>query len=1198
MADNPSQGTCSQCGQPLPAGSPFRVCAGCALQDALENPAAVAAEPVRFEEVAEAAAPLPRIPGYEVLEFIGRGGMGVVYRARQRNLDRMVALKLLLGGAYADDAFRRRFRQEAAAAGGLRHPGIVPVFETGEHEGQLYYSMEYVEGADLAAVADGRPLEARRAAAYLRAIADAIHYAHEQGVVHRDLKPANVLIGRDDRPRVSDFGLAKRLGLESSLTLSGHALGSPIYAPPEQASAEHGAVGPASDVYALGAILYFLMTGRPPFLATTLADTLRQVVEQSPVSPRQLNSAVPRDLETVCLKCLEKESARRYGTARALVEDLDRFLANRPIQARPAGVGRRLGKWWKRNPVVGTLAVGLVVAVTVGFGTTLWQWRRAVEANARLIERMTASHLGDAESRFLDGQNLRGLVHLAQAVELAPAHAPAVSRLMAALSYRRHVLPLTVLDQAGAGALHVRFNPDGTRVAIHHAGGKVRIWDALTGEALTNPWQHAENIHLMEFSPGGAFLATVAGVGKASPGREVRVWRVADGAPVSPPLPHPAGLSGLQFGTNATGLSTWTPNGELLLWDLESGRSTTRFKAPGAVQVASLSEDGRQMATAEGIGVVNVWEVESGARLAGPMTVPHRITHLIFSPTPTRLLGVGPAGRAGTVALCLLELPGGEVIARTEVSAYAGEIRFAEEGRRLLAPGLPATHWLSATSLTTLWSATNGTVNRAVLAAETHVALVGERSFRLWDPEGRRPLTEPVDLGSPVQDFEVSPDGERLVVCNAAQQVVVYDLRQPPSPAAQVRGSQPFVRLAVSRDGGRVATANGEGDLQVWDTRTLLPVGDGFHCGTNVAAVSLDRAGARIAFATADQRLSVGEVTTGSRLLDAVSLEMAATGLEFGPDDRWLAVTMGDVVAMFPLGISGTTPTFLRVNEGVGGAEIYGQGRLYASAFSPDGVWLGTAGHNGTGHIWEAATGQRRHVLRHAGPVMDIRFSGDGRGVATASMDGTARVWDVQTGEPLSPPLVHEATVSAACLTPRGDRVVTGSLDKSVRVWETTTGRLLARTELHREPILRGSLSGGGGLFLSFGHEGVVRLWDAATGFTIGEPLQTMDARRAPPVWAGEGRPWFVLNPDGTLERHGWPLAPVPAPEWLPRLAHALAGRHGNGHMGDIDPQHSSVAAELLTLRRVILTTEQHPFYRAWAEWYFRERGPWSERGH
>ena len=358
---------CSACGSVIDPDVTFRQCPKCLLDLALGCAADAATAAAPWEQDAE-----PALLDYEILERVGRGGMGFVYRARQRSLNRMVALKVVGAGDMASPAALARFRREAEAAAKLDHPSIVPIYEVGEHEANPFLVMRFIEGASLAekrdevALAPGDAHRQSEIARLIATVARAVHYAHTRGVLHRDLKPSNILLDRDGNPHLTDFGIAKLIDQETALTQTAELLGTPCYMSPEQAEGKPLSV--AADIYGLGVILYELLTGRRPFEAPRPVEVLRKVIEEVPTAPQLINDTVDRDLATICLKCLDKNPTRRYGSALELADDLERWQRHEPILARPAGPIRRLSQWTVRNPALATLIGGLFVGIAVTLG--------------------------------------------------------------------------------------------------------------------------------------------------------------------------------------------------------------------------------------------------------------------------------------------------------------------------------------------------------------------------------------------------------------------------------------------------------------------------------------------------------------------------------------------------------------------------------------------------------------------------------------------------------------------------------------------------------------------------------------------------------------------------------------------------------------------------------------------------------------
>jgi predicted Ser/Thr protein kinase len=486
------------------------------------------------------------VPGYEVLEEVGRGGMGVVYKARQVALNRLVALKMVPAGQHAGAHELARFRTEAEVIAQLQHPHIVQIYDVGLHEGCPYFSMEFIEGRTLDQHCAGTPQSPERSASLVETLARAIHYAHQRGIVHRDLKPGNILLTADGAPRISDFGLAKRLEGESGPTRSGVILGTPEYMAPEQASGQSKIIGPAADIYALGAILYALLVGRPPFRGETALDTLRYVQNEEVVPIHRLRPSVPRDLEVICLKCLHKEPRKRYATAEALADDLERFRRGEAIRARPIHAAERLMRWGRRNPWRAALFAAvplLLLVLAAGASLTAWQLRQ--ERNAALNSERTAEQARQAVSDALwdsslaqasagrlsgqPGQRERGTEALARAaaIRLSPElrneaitclaltdlrpvrRLPLPMALPFALTFDASMRRYAYSDERGAIAIHrlednqivlhlpahgkpawrIRFSPDGARLAARHyppngSSTEILLWDIRDEDAV------------------------------------------------------------------------------------------------------------------------------------------------------------------------------------------------------------------------------------------------------------------------------------------------------------------------------------------------------------------------------------------------------------------------------------------------------------------------------------------------------------------------------------------------------------------------------------------------------------------------------------------------------------------------------------------------------------------------------------------
>jgi hypothetical protein len=535
---------------------------------------------------------------YQLLEEIARGGMGVVYLARQMSLNRLVALKMILTGTLASSAAVQRFRNEAEAAANLDHPNIVPIYEVGEHEGQQYFSMGLVEGGSLADRLDkSGPLPPRAAAELVKLLAEAIAFAHDRGVIHRDLKPSNVLLDAQGKPKVSDFGLAKRIQKIDGLTMTGDVLGTPGYMPPEQAAGTVDLVGPSADIYSLGAILYAILTGRPPFRATSPFQTLHLVLTDEPVRPSHLKSSVPRDLETICMKCLEKNPRRRYDTASALAEDLGRYLADEPVHARPAGPVRRSIAWLKKRPWAVSTIAGVVLLLFDCGAYGLWAEIRdrgwAIQIlQARVARLSSPSQSGVALAHLQHAARIRSDYRLLQeAVDLF-ASDPAFRRVYPcepresnkqpvsdAIKHTEHPVPM-IWDRDGRrlysrgmeldtesgrssplfveGAGPAIADPTGTYLVAIGANGKIVVVERASGRRRSID-RHVDDFDSLRFAADGRSLAVLSRSENSGDKRRLELWKMNEDAPPILLAGSIAGTFLMSFSGDSRQIAWWYP---------------------------------------------------------------------------------------------------------------------------------------------------------------------------------------------------------------------------------------------------------------------------------------------------------------------------------------------------------------------------------------------------------------------------------------------------------------------------------------------------------------------------------------------------------------------------------------------------------------------------------------------------------------
>ena len=576
---------------------------------------------------------------YELLEEIGRGGMGVVYKARQISLNRIVAVKMILPSRLVSERDVERFHREAELAASLTHPGIVRVYEIGLHRDQHYFSMEYVEGSNLAEKSGDETFAGRNAARYVAQVADAVHYAHTQKVLHRDLKPSNIIIDKEDRARITDFGLATPSSDDVGLTADGDVMGTPSYMSPEQAEADHGRIQETTDVYSLGAVLYKLLTGRPPFQAETVPATLRLVLEEEPVSPRQLNPSIPKDLETICLKCLAKTRSRRYPSAREYADDLRRWLKGEPILARPVSTLEKVWRWCTRNRMAASLIASVIVLlVVVAVSTTI----TAIAMQARQQDQLRSSQIQKAQA-------VRRRPHFASWSKNCVDLLGEAARIRIDSELRAEIAATLVGTDAQAGpmldveAASIAFDPSGRRLLFSLQGPQkgACMWDLVTGErtVLTHrgvgPVAFTRNGTALQLIHRSVSLLELYDLTKNS---TLHTFSVSDFASLGPhhviaPDTMVIGAEGRLAGAStALKDKEGEPGEKTFVWSCDDGR-LVREVPTGATSLA-FSADRTLLATGDKEGRITVWPLPTGTPIRLPRIDLTCVSALAFAATP------------------------------------------------------------------------------------------------------------------------------------------------------------------------------------------------------------------------------------------------------------------------------------------------------------------------------------------------------------------------------------------------------------------------------------------------------------------------------------------------------------------------------------------------------------------------------------
>lgn len=1070
MTDSSASTVCPKCERLLPPDAPRGLCANCLIATVLGS-GPISADPES----------MPReFGGYRLLEEVARGGMGIVYRARQHQVHRTVALKVMVAGAFAAPDSVERFLAEAEAAASLDHPNIVPLYEVGECEGRPFFSMKLIDGPSLAHHLDHgeMPMPPREAAELLGKLARAVHYAHQRGILHRDIKPGNVILDSHGEPHLTDFGLAKLMEQESALTRTLAMMGTPSYMSPEQARGQAKALTTAMDVYGLGAILYELLTGRPPFRGGTTMETIRHVLEKEPRRPSLSNPAVDRDLDIICLKCLEKDPARRYGSAGGLAADLDRWRRREPISARPSTALERVTKWTRRNPGAFAALSAILLLLTGGVSVSTWlalreskarknEFHQRIFAQAAQAEALAMQRKAEAATRQADA-NLRRAEWLVYAGNLTLAqndfefgngglagrHLSNCRNELRGWEYdylSSRIGPQRTLQGHRGTVSGVAFSPDGQRLVTGSEDGTAKVWETASGRELYSLTARQGMILCVAFSPDGQRIVT--GTGDWASGQhpgEAIVWNAANGQKLFDLKGHNYYLWSVAFSSDGRRLLTGAGDrnhtaGEAKVWDAVSGQEILSLAGcTESLRAAVFSPDGRRIVTASVAGTSKMWDAATGQPLFPLSGHQAPITCVAFSVDGQRFV----TGSWDRTAIVWETATGRPLFTRKGHAEAVWCVAFSPDGQRFVTGSMDQT--------VKVW---NSRQEEAAFTIKGHAGMVRSVAF--------------------------SADGSRILTGSEDGTAKIWDAQRGQAIPV-LRGHLDFVSsIAFSPDNHRCVTGSGDGLAKIWDLATgaeLVSLNGSTALRWNEAAVwsvGFSPDGQRVVTGSQDRSAKVWDALTGRELL-VLRHTGVVSSVEFSADGKWIATGVGECAGLV------THPGEASVWDAATGRKVlalpHASGVLDVS-FSPDGQRLLAATGDGTALVFETATGRALLSLRHPDALWSAAFSPDGRRLVTGSWDQSAKVWDAASGQEIFTLKGHTGRVRGVVFSPDGQRIVTSSDDRTVKLWNASTGQEALTLPKHTEMVWSVAFSSNG-LVLGTGIAGAnatASLWSATT---------------------------------------------------------------------------------------------------------------------